>query len=524
MLSAIFVFAPALLEAVAHTDTDAAEPPAGELNGDEQDIGLSSLGFLHQQRQRRELQQQQRRQQQQMERTKASSDRSQGPSPRGADDVDRARLSQDQRYMPPLVQVPIVYFAHEADTGLEVAATDAAEPAQISGDGIAEAQEQDIPVPSPEELAQVTDSEDAVASQEQEPGSSLASSHNQWLQRAKMYQSMQANFADRPSSEEWPFLLATSVQKGRTAACASDVPLTANKWGFGSKINNLVNVLWVAVYLGASVSWRLPDPFLQPWSEHFDNKIGLSVHVCSADPRDWVHYTRLYVDSRMWSEKLTAVDGQYMADLKRFITGQLWTLKAATLSRINDRLAAAGLQEGKPYIGVHIRHGDKGEEAELLPVAEYANSVLAQAAQRSFLQIRANTSAAWDPFTMTSLATRIKHAARRANLDTVYLASDDPSALRGLTVALGDQAPLRVLQAPEAGRQECNLGATGKECPFDEEDSLISLLTDVEALRRSSTFIGTASSNLGRLVYFLRASDQPSVSLDDGGDFMLRGG
>jgi len=54
--------------------------------------------------------------------------------------------------------------------------------------------------------------------------------------------------------------------------------------------------------------------------------------------------------------------------------------------------------------------------------------------------------------------------------------------------------------------------------------AMLVLLTDLEGLRRSSVFIGTASSNMGRLVYFLRGPHLPTISLDDDGDFLKRGG
>jgi len=47
-----------------------------------------------------------------------------------------------------------------------------------------------------------------------------------------------------------------------------------------------------------------------------------------------------------------------------------------------------------------------------------------------------------------------------------------------------------------------------------------SFVMDLLMLVHSSSFIGTASSNVGRFVFFMRAGDKPSVSLDE--DFTER--
>jgi hypothetical protein len=54
--------------------------------------------------------------------------------------------------------------------------------------------------------------------------------------------------------------------------------------------------------------------------------------------------------------------------------------------------------------------------------------------------------------------------------------------------------------------------------PFGEEEEEKNVLTDVTALVRSTGFIGTASSNIDRLVYFQRDPSKATLSLDEGGN------
>jgi len=50
----------------------------------------------------------------------------------------------------------------------------------------------------------------------------------------------------------------------------------------------------------------------------------------------------------------------------------------------------------------------------------------------------------------------------------------------------------------------------------------MTLLADIEAMRRATVFVGTASSNIGRLVYYLRPRGSATISVDDEGDWLRR--
>merc|ERR1719162_1125003 len=108
--------------------------------------------------------------------------------------------------------------------------------------------------------------------------------------RTKMAKEIATGFPGRPPSHEWGQRLAIAIQAGAAEGCAAAIPFVADNWGFGSKINNMVNAMWVAAYLGSSIVWRRPDDFSDPWALHFENKLGLSTPQCSTDPGDWSQY------------------------------------------------------------------------------------------------------------------------------------------------------------------------------------------------------------------------------------------
>jgi len=100
---------------------------------------------------------------------------------------------------------------------------------------------------------------------------------------------------------------------------------------------------------------------------------------------------------------------------------------------------------------------------------------------------------------------------------TVWLATLDGAAESAFREILGAGYEIKTLNQT-AGQWNHNANSyyhPGAAAVYD-------LLTDIEALRRSHTFIGTASSNIGRVVYFLRQPGSISISLDEG--FLAKAG
>merc|ERR1719197_2433296 len=102
---------------------------------------------------------------------------------------------------------------------------------------------------------------------------------------------------------------------------------------------------------------------------------------------------------------------------------------------------------------------------------------------------------------------------------TVFLASDDEAAKGQLQDALGsDYTVVEQARLPAEAYKLRGDAARSMSPPYGEEDEERSLLIDVSALVNSAGFVGTASSNVGRLVFFQRPQGAPAVSLDEGGN------
>ena len=175
--------------------------------------------------------------------------------------------------------------------------------------------------------------------------------------------------------------------------------------------------------------------------------------------------------------ELARIDHDYILKLKHFALSAIFTLRDDLVQSIAQNLDALGLRRGE-YVGIHVRHGDKGREATLLPVEKYVPE--------------------------------IDRALQEFGLSTVFLASDDDNMEQELQAALGSS--VRVVRQHSAGNSYS--WRTGDLTSDTAAASELALLTDISALRMAKTFVGTGSSSLGRLVSHLRGPDEPSVSLD----------
>merc|ERR1712176_1499114 len=84
----------------------------------------------------------------------------------------------------------------------------------------------------------------------------------------------------------------------------------------------------------------------------------------------------------------------------------------------------------------------------------------------------------------------IRTLLKESGIKTVWLASQAPAAPNILRGVLGVEYELKGF-FHEAGIRNYTA----------DSDSMHELLTDIEALRRAHTFLGTATSNIGRLAY-----------------------
>jgi len=292
-------------------------------------------------------------------------------------------------------------------------------------------------------------------------------------------------------------------KSSKLGACKPDMFVGFNlehtRCGFGSKVNNFMNQLTVAAYGNFSVSvaafGELRD-FLQTWNSFFENPLPF------CESKKTVSDEQKFISraERVFFHELAKTDAQYVENAKRAIYQAHYQYKAGTITHIQDTLKHYGLPEH--YIGVEIRHGDKSLEAKPIETEEYAHVI-----QEG--KVMQNVSVA---VAMAKSAAEHIIAMKSTNIRTVWLATIDPDAETALRDALGAEYVIKSLVHYGHGK-DWNGNADILYYPGSQH--VYDLLTDVEALRRSHTFIATASSNIGRWVYFLREPGSKAISLDE---------
>lgn len=201
-----------------------------------------------------------------------------------------------------------------------------------------------------------------------------------------------------------------------------------------------------------------------------------------------------------------------MSAAKRAIYAKYYTYTEDTNNHIDETLKSYGLpdhhHQDHKYFGVHIRRGDKEHEVSLTDPEVYANVVTTK-----------EMSSAID-----SARSAAKHiiAANHRNIKdeqirTVWLATLDGDAESVFREVLGAEYEIKSLNQTAGDWHD-----SAHSQYYPGSAFVYDILIDVEALRRSHTFIGTGSSNIGRLVYFLRQPGSNSISLDEG--FLGRAG
>jgi len=284
-------------------------------------------------------------------------------------------------------------------------------------------------------------------------------------------------------------------------ACKPDMFVGFNiehtRCGFGSKVNNFMNQLAVAAYGNFSVSVAASGDFrgfFQTWNMFFENPLPYCESKKTAsDEQKLISRTE-----REFFHDLAKSDAQYAEVLKRAIYKAHYQYKADTTTHIQDTLKRYGLPEH--YFGVEIRHGDKSAEAKPVETKDYAHII-----QEG--KVMQNVSVA---VAMAKNAAEHIIAMKSTNIRTVWLATIDPDAEAALRDALGVGYDIKSLVQTT---KDWNGNADILYYPGSPH--VYDLLTDVEALRRSHTFIATASSNIGRWVYFLREPGRKAISLDE---------
>lgn len=293
------------------------------------------------------------------------------------------------------------------------------------------------------------------------------------------------SMSDLLSSAKWPakddYDHAFSSVVSGAAGDACSAPLLARSrlspYGMGAHLNQFANEVALAMYSGKRIALCAPSDVRDTWAKYFEDPGFSRCGSC-----DWGAGPRQYRE--MGWDVSDSPDHSSMADVKRYLYRRLFALKYDAQTAVDAGLSSLGLSGN--YVGVHVRRGDKGMEVPLVPIGRFVAS--------------------------------IQDMCSTLGTNTVFLASDDASTRAALQQQLGGSYKI-VEQArlpPEAYALRGE-AARALSPPFGEEEEEKSVLVDVAALVRAAGFIGTASSNIDRLVYFQRDPSAPTVSLDEGG-------
>jgi len=287
--------------------------------------------------------------------------------------------------------------------------------------------------------------------------------------------------------------------------CAADVELKILWTGFGSKITNLMNQIGLAIYGRFSVTLGHKSFFMDQWKSLFKQTLPIcnTTFIQQKKTPTLPHYQATM--GTHFFRSLAKVDQKFVVNFKRAIYSKFYQLNDETNARITQHLQNVGLFSETKYIGVHLRRGDKYKEAKPVPYDIYGSEIKENAKQ--LVRASANLYSHY-----IEVSKRVKLAIEeQSDLKTIYLATDDAQAKKAMLSILGEGYKILGAQAKTWN---------GNTNSYASDDYMLNVLADVEALRRSHVFIGTASSNFGRLVYFLRHPKKKSISLDRSGDWL----
>jgi hypothetical protein len=254
-------------------------------------------------------------------------------------------------------------------------------------------------------------------------------------------------------------------------------------------MNNFVNEVMVAIYTGMPLTLCTPAGFKDLWNENYLDP-GLprcSLEGCAPpdehpDEPAPTFGKMLYIHGAATSMQQAGRHPTALEGLKRFLYQQLFVLRPELKQEAESMERHLGLQRGA-YVGVHIRRGDKKREADFFR------------STKAFVDMA-------------------EELCRTTGTQKILLATDDGSVFSEFRELLAKD--LQVVEQPRLS------AATYAERGNLKMKTELVLLMDLTLLVWSVAYVGTASSNLDRFVWFQRDPASQSISLDDGGNFLYR--
>lgn len=343
--------------------------------------------------------------------------------------------------------------------------------------------------------------------------------------RELIVKEMVQKYANKPPEDTWQERFEKAMMTPEDP-CDADI-LSTFGWnaGFGSGMNILMAEVATAVYFGRTVAicyapdedpysfddifdWEHPIRFCEqpercpdmrqyawdegskrtPWGFSAIFWAGcLNSMECDLNPTTkspWLtpaqRHPGIDPEWREWSKRF-----------RHFIYDSVYRIEEGQQKLIDYWVGNFGIESGRKYVGVHLRGTDKFQEAREVSVPEFAE--------------------------------KVHLALNRTNLRLVYMASDDWDFQTALKAHL--KATIPGIVVVHKTKDEFRDGIDRRGGHNLDERHRMTLMGELAVLRNATAFVGTASSNIGRLLYFLRTpqvNDTFDISVDEGGDWLSR--
>jgi len=310
--------------------------------------------------------------------------------------------------------------------------------------------------------------------------------------------------------------LLHSTQAGAADPCGATIlatigPSQPKGIGFGARMNNFAIEILLAAYLNVSLAAcesQFGDHFAsQMWLPHYLNV--LPVPICNDEQRcnfdRWNNRLQPWMMGRLL---LSRMETSKVSNLLHFVYPYILTVNSHTQDRVEATIRELGL-DGADYVGVHVRLGDKIYEKGVTPPSSHAGAIDKVDFPKGHVRHRLDIS--MDKSMVGSSINRTLDTLGVVPGTKVFITSDDPHAFAEIDAAIGTKYQLRSLK--ERGNTGTGMGRGESRPDYQDDDTSLALVTDIEILRRANIFLGTASSNLGRLVYVLRDPHLMSINL-----------
>lgn len=269
--------------------------------------------------------------------------------------------------------------------------------------------------------------------------------------------------------------------------------------GLGAQFLRLVDAVAYSDAIGADFAvlleryWNYGCAPFESWSCYLNNTLNFisreamdSIYPKCVELADInsSNFPRCIKLSTSPSSHIASLELRSLSDTKalqqsRRVASRIWSFNTVTKRHVSEKMHELGLPRNGSYVGLHIRRGDKNKEVPFIPVQQYIEAI--------------------DRVVPHHLL--------------IFLSSDDGSVLDEVK-ALSKRQVLSLQSL--SFRRGHNQRKQNRRSMKSNREPVEELLAEIEVLAVAEWFVGTFSSNMGRLVHILRDElPEKSLSLDD---------